>query len=189
MAHGRDEPTQPDWLRRQLLDTLERVPRVELSEHGHAAVTIVARHVFLLIFVMASVQTVQGALRDHRRARSILKDHGIAIAVPAKANTALDRLIPTARTDGDLYTFTVDATAYSASFATDDPTVQVAYAKAQPGRFDRLEVLESQGSTAYVVMGTLVAVPAFAMACWGLLAFLTRFVFRIGRWSDFHGRH
>lgn len=191
MTQGRDEPTHRRFgrLRSQLLDLLEGMPRVELSEDGHAAVGVVARHLFLLVFFMASVHTVQSVLRDYRHARAILKDHGIAIAVPAKADTALDRLLPTARTDLDLYTFTVDGTPYSASFATDDPTVQVAYANAQPGRFDRLDVLEYQGSAVHVVMGTVVAVPAFAIACWASLAFLMRFVFRIGRWSDFYGRN
>ena len=176
-------------LRSQIVELLERMPRVELSEDGHAAVTVVASHVFLLIFFMASVHTVQGVLRDYRHARAILKDHGVAIAVPAKADTVLDRLLPTARADGDLYTFTVEGTSYSASFATDDPTVQVAYATAQPGRFGQLDVLEYQASAVRVVMGTVVAVPAFAIACWSSLAFLMRFVFRIGRWSDFYGRN
>ena len=191
MTQGRDEPSQQPFRRLHylLLALLERTPRVELSEDGHAAVTVVARHLFLLIFFMASVHTVQGVLRDYRHARAILENHGVAVAVPAKADTVLDRLIPTARTDRDLYTFTVDGTAYSASFASDDPTVQVAYANAQPGRFGQLDVLEYQGSAAHVVMGTVVAVPAFAIACWSSLAFLMRFVFRIGRWSDFYGRN
>jgi hypothetical protein len=191
MTHGRGEPTQRHSrrLRSLILDLLERMPRIELSEDGYAAVTTVARHLFLLIFFMASVHTVQGVLREYRHARAILEDHGVAVAVPAKADTALDRLLPTARMDQDLYTFSVDGTAYSASFATDDPTVQVAYASAQPGRFGRLDVLEYQGSAVHVVMGTVVAVPAFAMACWASLAFLMRFVFRIGRWSDFYGRN
>jgi len=191
MTQGRDELAhrQARWLPGLLLDLLERAPRVELSEDGHAAVTIVARHLFLLIFFMGSVHTVQGVLRDYRHARSILRNHGVAIAAPAKADTALDRLLPTARKDRDLYTFTVDGTSYSASFATDDTTVQVAYAKAQPGRFDRLDVLEYKGSTAYVIIGTLVAVPALAMICWASLAFLTRFFFRVGRWSDLHRRN
>ncbi|QSX74627.1 hypothetical protein HIV01_015835 [Lysobacter arenosi] len=191
MTHGRDEPTRRRFrrLHNQILDLLERMPRVELSEDGHAAVTIVGRHLFLLIFFMASVHTVQGVLREYRHARAILVDHGIAVAVPAKADTVLDRLLPTGRTDRDLYTFTVDGTTYSASFATDDPTVQVAYANAQPGRFGQLDVLEYQASAVHVVMGTVVAVPAFAIACWSSLAFLMRFVFRIGRWSDFYGRN
>jgi hypothetical protein len=189
MTQGRDEPTQrrSRRLRSQILELLERTPRVELSEDGHAAVTIVARHAFLLIFIMASVHTVQSVLREYRHARAILNDHGVAIAVPAKADTVLDRLLPMARKDRDVYTFTVDGTAYSASFSTDDPTVQVAYAKAQPGRFDRLEVLEYEGSAVHIVMGIAVAVPVFAIACWASLAFLMRFVFRIGRWSDFYG--
>ena len=185
MTQGRDEPSQRRVrrLRSHLGDLLERVPQVELSEDGYSAVGVVARHVCLLVFIMASVHTVQGVLRDYRHARAILKDHGIAIAVPAKADTALDRLLPT-----DLYTFSVDGIPYSASFDTDESTVEVAYAKAQPGRFDRLEVLEYRGSTLRVVMGTVVAVPVFAMACWGSLAFLMRFVFRVGRWSDYYGR-
>src|SRR5688572_8593687 len=105
MTHGRGEPTQRHSrrLRSLILDLLERMPRIELSEDGYAAVTTVARHLFLLIFFMASVHTVQGVLREYRHARAILEDHGVAVAVPARADTALDRLLPTARMDQDLY--------------------------------------------------------------------------------------
>lgn len=171
MTHGRDEPTP---LHRQLFALLERMPRLELSEDGHAAATMVARQLFTVIFIIASVHTVQGALRDYRHARAIFRDHGIATAVR-------DDAVGT-------FSFVVDGARYSASVEGDEPSVQVAYARGQPDRCGRVEVIERNSSLFHLALWIAIVVPAIALACRAGFTLLTRFVFRVRSWSDHYRR-
>ena len=129
--------------------------RIPVSDATHIHLTRASRWLCSLAYVGVAAVFVLSALSGHRQAQAILGD-----AVTVMAPVQLDR-IEESRHKGRVsheyqfrYDFTANGQRHRGQFATseanatpylgDQPQVEVAYARADPSRFERLERLRSQ---------------------------------------------
>ena len=134
---------------------------------------------FTAVFIVVAVWLLADAASGYVRANTILRDHGVVVVPVTPATHG-------GQDDAHFfaYRFTVHGTCYRGGFAIDadhaapylDPaaTVQIAYANADPGRFERLERLREQGEPGTVLTRLGVEVPAAAVLMYLLHIVLTR---------------
>lgn len=128
---------------------------IPVSDTSHARLARASRWLCAIAYVVVAAVFALSALSGHRQAQAILAD-----AVTVMAPVQLDR-IEESRHKGRVsheyqfaYTFSVDGVEHTGHFSTaeanaapyleDQAQVEVAYARADPARFERLERLQSQ---------------------------------------------
>lgn len=147
-----------------------------------------SRQAFTALFVVIAVWLTAGAASGYLHANTILQDHGIAVVPVTQTGQARD----SAGGHHFAYRFAVQGKCYRGGFLAHDDdasqyldpaaTVQIAYANADPARFERLDRLRSQGEAGGVLTRLAVEVPAAAVLMYLLHLVLTRlFVARLDR--------
>lgn len=151
---------------------------IPVSNTAHARLTHGARWLCSIGYVVLAIGFAWSALSGHRQAQAILKDP-VTVEVPVQLEH-----VEESRRKGRVshqyrfgYQFSVDGTEHRGAFATsednaapyltDGAQVQVAYARADPARFDRLARLQNQQSLG-AVLGRL----SVGVALLGVLAFV-----------------
>lgn len=155
----------------------------KIAPSKHQCVSRWSHRTLLAAFLVVAAWLLADAASGYVRANTILRDHGVVV-VPVTPASQRER-------DGGhffAYRFAVHGKCYRGGFVTDadhaaqylDPaaTVQIAYANAEPGRFERLEHLRAKGETGGVLTRLAVEVPAAAAMAYLLHFVLTRLVVR-----------
>lgn len=155
----------------------------KVAPSRHQCVSRWSHRALLAAFIVVAVWLLANAASGYIRANTILRDHGVVV-VPVQPAAQVGR-------DGEhffAYRFAVQGKCYSGGFAIDhdhaapylDPaaTVQIAYANAEPSRFDRLDRLRDEGEAGGVLTRLAVEVPATAALAYLLHFVLTRLLVR-----------
>lgn len=149
---------------------------IPVSDTAHSRLVRASRWLCAVAYVVIVAVFASSALGGHFRAQAILKD-----AVTVQAPVTLDS-IDEKRRKGRVshtyqfrYAFDVDGVPYTGHFATsednaapylgDAPQVTVAYARAEPARFERLDRLQAQqglGSVLGRLVGALLMLAGLA---------------------------
>jgi len=161
---------------------------IPVSDRSHARIRRFSLWLCTLGYAALALGFAWTALSGHRNAAAILKD-----AVTVQAPVQLDR-IDEHRRKGRVsheyqfqYRFNVDGVAHTGTFATSEDSaapyleegalVRVAYSRAQPTRFDRLERLQSQQRLGAVLGRLLVGVVLLGVLAFVVYLLLTRKLF------------
>jgi len=161
---------------------------IPVSDTSHARLSRASRWLCSIGYALLAVFFAWSALSGHREAQAILKD-----AVTVQAPVQVDH-IEEKRRKGRVsyqyhfrYAFTADGVPYTGQFTTsednaapylgDEPQVAVAYSRADPARFDRLERLEGQKGLGSVLGRVVVALGMLAILAFVVHLLLTRKLF------------
>jgi hypothetical protein len=161
---------------------------IPVSDTSHHRLSRASRWVCSIGYACLAVFFAWSALSGHREAQAILKD-----AVTVQAPVQVDH-IEEKRRKGRVsyqyhfrYDFAVDGVPYIGHFATsednaapyleDEPHVAVAYSRADPSRFERLDRLEGQKSLGSVMGRVLVALGMLAVLAFVVHLLVTRKLF------------
>lgn len=161
---------------------------IPVSGTTHARLARASRWLCSLACVGVATVFVLSALSGHRQAQAILGD-----AVTVMAPVHLDR-VEESRRKGRVsheyqfsYDFTANGKRHRGQFATseanatpylgDQAQVEVAYARADPSRFERLDRLRSQKDLGPVLGRLMVGLLLLVVLAWVLHLLLTRRLF------------
>lgn len=161
---------------------------IPVSDRSHARIRRFSLWLCTLGYAALALGFAWAALSGHRNAEAILKD-----AVTVQAPVQLDR-IDEHRRKGRVsheyqfqYRFNVDGVAHTGTFATSEDSaapyleegalVRVAYSRAQPARFDRLERLQSQQRLGAVLGRLSVGILLLGVLAFVVYLLLTRKLF------------
>jgi hypothetical protein len=161
---------------------------IPVSDTSHARLSRASRWVCCIGYAVLAVIFAWSALSGHRQAEAILKD-----AVTVQAPVQVDH-IEEKRRKGRVsyqyhfrYDFEVNGVAHKGEFSTsednatpylgEEPYVAVAYSRADPSQFDRLERLESQKGLGAVLGRVVVALGMLAILVFVVHLLLTRKLF------------
>ncbi len=161
---------------------------IPVSDTSHARIRRFSRWLCTIGYAVLALGFAWTALSGHRNAEAILKD-----AVTVQAPVQLDR-IDEHRRKGRVsheyqfqYQFSVDGVAHTGTFTTSEDNaapyleegaqVHVAYSRAQPARFDRLERLQSQQRLGDVLGRLSVGVLLLGVLVFVVYLLLTRKLF------------
>ncbi|MFN4161680.1 MAG: DUF3592 domain-containing protein [Stenotrophomonas sp.] len=161
---------------------------IPVSATSHARLTQAARWLCILGYVVLAVVFSVSALSGHRQAEAILKD-AVSVQVPVQ----LDH-IEESRRKGRVshtyqfrYQFVVDGVAREGEFSTSEDNaapylregaqVEVAYARVDPSRFERMDRLQGQKSLGAVLGRLSVGVVLLGVLVFVVFLLLTRKLF------------
>ncbi|MCS4236047.1 DUF3592 domain-containing protein [Stenotrophomonas sp. BIGb0135] len=161
---------------------------IPVSDTSHARLTRAARWLCILGYVGLAIGFAWTALSGHRQAQAILKDP-VSVQVPVQ----LDH-IEESRRKGRVshtyqfrYQFVVDGVARHGEFSTsednatpyleDGAQVEVAYARADPARFERMDRLQGQKDLGAVLGRLSVGVVLLGVLAFVVFLLLTRKLF------------
>jgi hypothetical protein len=161
---------------------------IPVSATSHARLSNASRWLCILGYVVVAIFFAWSAISGHRQAEAILKD-----AVTVQAPVRLDN-IEEHRRKGRVslkyhfsYTFNVDGKDYRGEFSTAEDSatpyleegaeVTVAYARRDPGQFERLERLQGQQGLGAVLGRVAVALLMLAVLAFVVHLLLTRKLF------------
>lgn len=161
---------------------------IAVSNTVHARLTRGARWLCCIGYVVLAIGFAWSALSGHRQAQAILKD-AVTVQVPVQLEH-----VEESRRKGRVshqyqfrYQFSVDGVEHTGSFATaednaapylqDGAQVEVAYARADPARFERLDRLQSQQGLGAVLGRLSVGVVLLGVLVFVVYVLLTRKLF------------
>jgi hypothetical protein len=161
---------------------------IPVSDTAHARLSQAARWLCILGYVVLAVVFSWSALSGHRQAQAILKD-AVSVQVPVQ----LDHIAESRRkgrvshTYQFRYQFVVDGVARDGEFSTsednaapylrDGAQVEVAYARADPSRFERMDRLQGQKRLGAVLGRLSVGVVMLGVLAFVVFLLLTRKLF------------
>jgi len=161
---------------------------IPVSDTSHARLSRASRWLCSIGYAVLAVFFAWSALSGHREAEAILKD-----AVTVQAPVQVDH-IEEKRRKGRVsyqyhfrYDFEANGVTHTGTFSTsednaapylgDEPQVTVAYARADPSHFERLDRLEGQKSLGSVLGRVIVALGMLAILAFIVHLLLTRKLF------------
>lgn len=161
---------------------------IPVSDTSHARLSRASRWLCSIGYAVLAIIFASSALSGHRQAEAILKD-----AVTVQAPVQVDH-IEEKRRKGRVsyqyhfrYDFEVNGVTHKGEFATsednatpylgDAPQVTVAYSRADPSRFERLDRLEGQKGLGAVLGRVVAALGMLAVLAFVLHLLLTRKLF------------
>lgn len=161
---------------------------IPVSDTSHARLSRASRWLCSIGYAVLAVFFAWSALSGHREAEAILKD-----AVTVQAPVQVDH-IEEKRRKGRVsyqyhfrYDFEANGVTHTGNFSTsednaapylgDEPRVTVAYARADPSHFERLDRLEGQKSLGSVLGRVIVALGMLAILAFIVHLLLTRKLF------------
>lgn len=160
---------------------------IPVSNPAHTSITKVSKVLCFAAFLLGTAVLVSGAVAGYLRSNAILKDHSVVTA-PVTLEEIEEKSGRKGRVSYTYhfsYSFEAAGQTHKGSFSTsesnslpymeDGATVQVAYANAEPSRFDRLDRLQGQSGLGGMITKLLVALPVSA-----LLAFIVHLLI-VGR--------
>lgn len=162
--------------------------RIPVSETSHARLASASRWLCSVGYVVLAIGVAWSALGGHRTAQAILKD-AVTVQVPVQLDHIEEsrRKGRVSQTYHFRYTFNVDGREHVGTFSTsedsagpylqDDAQVQVAYARAQPTRFERLQRLQAQQDLGAVLGRLSLGVVLLGVLAWVVHLLLTRRLF------------
>lgn len=161
----------------------------KLAPQTHAKVSRASAVFFKLLFVAAVLFLGYKAIGGYLRASSILADHSV-VSVPVQLVEVTEERGRKGRRRNMYhfgYSFEAGGERHEGRFTTsesnadpylgEDVTIEVAYANAEPARFDRLERLQSQSGLGSLVVRLLVAVAGAALIMFLMHLLLTAKLF------------
>ena len=147
----------------------------KVKPENHVAISRWSKRIFMVVFLAGAGLLAYQGIDSYRHATAILRDHA-TVNVPVELEDITEERGRKGRTKRMYhfgYTFEADGQQYVGQFTTsesnaepyaqDHATIDIAYAKADPSRFDRLSRLQSQSGFGGLLMRLLVAVAGAAL--------------------------
>lgn len=147
----------------------------KVKPENHVAISRWSRRFFMVVFVVGAAMLAYMGIDGYRHANSILRDHA-TVTVPVDLVDITEERGRKGRTKTVYhfgYAFEAGGERHEGHFSTsesnadpylaDDATIEVAYANADPSRFDRLSRLESQAGVGSLMVRLLVALAGAAL--------------------------
>jgi hypothetical protein len=152
----------------------------KVKPENHAVISRWSKRFFMVVFVAGAALLSFMGIDDYRQANAILGDHG-TVTVPVELVDITEERGRKGRTKTMYhfgYSFEAGGQRHEGHFSTsesnadpylaDDATIEVAYANADPSRFDRLSRLESQSGFGSLIVRMLVALAGAAFVAFVL---------------------
>jgi hypothetical protein len=152
----------------------------KVKPENHVAISRWSKRFFMVVFIAGAALLSFMGIDSYRQANSILGDHG-TVTVPVELVDVTEERGRKGRTRTMYhfgYAFEAGGERHEGHFSTSesnaDPylvegaTIEVAYANADPSRFDRLSRLESQSGFGSLIVRILVALAGAALVAFVL---------------------
>lgn len=148
---------------------------IKVKPQTHATISRWSKRLFMLVFVAGAVMLGSMGIQGYRNANAILADHS-TVTVPVELVEVTQERGRKGRTKEVYhfgYAFEAGGRQFQGAFTTsesnadpyleDGAAIEVAYANADPARFDRLERLQGQSGLGGLAMRLLIAVAGAAL--------------------------
>lgn len=165
------------------------IKNIPVSESAHARISSVSMWLCIAALVVFTTVLAWSGFNGWRQASAILKDHSVVVA-PVKLEDIEEKSGRKGRTTYTYhfsYTFEAGGTTHTGTFSTsesnserymeEDATVKVAYANAEPSRFERLDRLEANKSLGSVLKRWLITLVISGVLAFAAHQIITRRLF------------
>ncbi len=162
---------------------------IPVSATSHQRLSIVSKWLCLAAYVVVVLVFSLSGLGNYRKANAILKDHAV-VSAPVELDSIEENRGRKGRVSHEYhfsYAFEAGGTTHHGSFSTSESnasryldegaTVEIAYAKSEPARFERLSMLENNKSLSGVLTRLCISLLLMAVLAFIVHLLITRKLF------------